>query len=94
MLGRLGLELHPQKTRVGDAKDGFDFLGVHIRLCRVRKPKAKLKYNARIWPSNVKTGSCILHPLVDKDAQQAPRPAARCRAVASLPARQRAAGRA
>jgi hypothetical protein len=51
MLGRLGLELHPQKTRIVDAKDGFDFLGVHIRLCRVRKPKAKLKRSARIWPS-------------------------------------------
>jgi group II intron reverse transcriptase/maturase len=51
MLGRLGLELHPQKTRVVEAKDGFDFLGVHIRMCRVRKPKAKRKYSARIWPS-------------------------------------------
>ncbi len=52
MLGRLGLELHPEKTRVRDAKEGFDFLGVHLRLCRVRKPKAKLKYSCRIWPSS------------------------------------------
>jgi group II intron reverse transcriptase/maturase len=52
MLGRLGLELHPEKTRVRDAKEGFDFLGVHLRLCRVRKPKSKLKYSCRIWPSN------------------------------------------
>jgi group II intron reverse transcriptase/maturase len=52
MLGRLGLELHPEKTRVTKAKDGFDFLGVHLRLCRVRKPKAKLKYSCRIWPSD------------------------------------------
>lgn len=51
MLGRLGLELHPEKTRVTKAKDGFDFLGVRLRLCRVRKPKAKLKYSCRIWPS-------------------------------------------
>ena len=51
MLGRLGLELHPEKTRVTKAKDGFDFLGVHLRLCRVRKPKAKLKHSCRIWPS-------------------------------------------
>lgn len=51
MLGRLGLELHPEKTRVTKAKDGFDFLGVHLRLCRVRKPKATLKYSCRIWPS-------------------------------------------
>jgi group II intron reverse transcriptase/maturase len=55
MLGRLGLELHPQKTRVVDAKDGFDFLGVHVRLCRVRKPKAKLKHSARVWPSKAST---------------------------------------
>jgi group II intron reverse transcriptase/maturase len=52
MLGRLGLELHPEKTRVTKARDGFDFLGVHLRLCRVRKPKAKLKYSCRIWPSD------------------------------------------
>ena len=51
MLGRLGLELHPEKTRVTRAKDGFDFLGVHLRLCRVRKPKAKRKHSCRIWPS-------------------------------------------
>jgi len=55
MLGRLGLELHPQKTCVVEAKDGFDFLGVHIRLCRVRKPKAKLKHSARVWPSKAST---------------------------------------
>ena len=52
MLGRLGLELHPEKTRITKAKDGFDFLGVHLRLCKVRKPKAKLKYSCRIWPSD------------------------------------------
>jgi len=52
MLGRLGLELHPEKTRVTKAKEGFDFLGVHLRLCRVRKPKAKLKCSCRIWPSD------------------------------------------
>ena len=52
MLGRLGLELHPEKTRVRKAKEGFDFLGVHLRLCRVRKPMAKLKYSCQIWPSD------------------------------------------
>jgi len=41
MLDRLGLELHPEKTRVTKAKEGFE-----------RKPKAKLKYSCRIWPSN------------------------------------------
>jgi len=52
MLGRLGLDLHPEKTHVRKAADGFDFLGVHLRLCRVRKPKAKLNYSCRIWPSD------------------------------------------
>ena len=32
MLGRLGLKLHPDKTSVVKAKDGFDFLGVHFPL--------------------------------------------------------------
>jgi RNA-directed DNA polymerase len=52
MMDRLGLELHPEKTRVTEARKGFDFLGVHLRLCRVRKPKAKLKYSCRIWASD------------------------------------------
>ena len=52
MIGRLGLLLHPRKTRAVKAEDGFDFLGVHFRLCEVRKPKAKLKRSCRNWPSN------------------------------------------
>lgn len=51
MLGRLGLKLHPEKTRVVRAEDGFDFLGVHFKLCAVRKPKSKLKRSCRVWPS-------------------------------------------
>jgi group II intron reverse transcriptase/maturase len=61
MLGRLGLDLHPEKTRVTNAKDGFDFLGDHLRLCRVRKPKAKLKHSCRIWPSD-----CSMHRIRQK----------------------------
>jgi len=52
MMGRLGLELHPEKTRVMHAAKGFDFLGVHVRLCRVRKPDAKLRHSCRVWPSD------------------------------------------
>ncbi len=52
MLGRLGLKLHPDKTRVVKAKDGFDFLGVHFRLCPVRNKKSKLKKNCAVWPSD------------------------------------------
>jgi RNA-directed DNA polymerase len=52
MLERLGLKLHPEKTRVTSARKGFDFLGVHFRLCRVRKKRAKLKESCRVWPSD------------------------------------------
>jgi group II intron reverse transcriptase/maturase len=51
MLARLGLMIHPGKTRVVRAEDGFDFLGVHFRLRPVRKQKAKLKFSCRVWPS-------------------------------------------
>ena len=52
MLGRLGLKLHPDKTRVAMAKNGFDFLGIHFRLCPVRKKKSKLKKRCTLWPSD------------------------------------------
>ena len=52
MLGRLGLKLHPDKTRVVRAEEGFDFLGVHFRLCPVRRKKAKLKHFCAVWPSD------------------------------------------
>jgi len=51
MLKRLGLKLHEGKTKIVHAKDGFDFLGIHLRLCRVHKQNAKLKYSCRIWPA-------------------------------------------
>ena len=56
MLGRLGLKLHPDKTRVVKAKDGFDFLGVHFRLCPVRKKNSKLKKYCAVWPSDRSIG--------------------------------------
>ena len=56
MLGRLGLKLHPDKTRVVKAKDGFDFLGVHFRLCPVRKKNSKLKQYCAVWPSDRSIG--------------------------------------
>ncbi len=60
-LGRLGLKLHPDKTHVVKAKDGFDFLGVHFRLCPVRKKNAKLKHFCALWPSE---RSLPLTPMV------------------------------
>lgn len=51
-LAKLGLKLHPEKTRIVHAKDGFDFLGVHFRLRPVRKHGSRLKYSCRRWPSD------------------------------------------
>jgi group II intron reverse transcriptase/maturase len=52
MLGRLGLELHTDKTRIADARRGFDFLGVHFRLCPVSRRGSRLKESCRLWPSD------------------------------------------
>jgi group II intron reverse transcriptase/maturase len=52
MMARLGLELHPDKTRVVRADEGFDFLGVHFRRRPVRKPNAKLAHTCHTWPSD------------------------------------------
>ena len=52
MLGRLGLKLHPGKTRVVRAEDGFDFLGIHFRLSPVRRKNAELKMYCALWPSD------------------------------------------
>jgi group II intron reverse transcriptase/maturase len=52
MLGRLGLELHPEKTRIVSADEGFDFLGIHLRRTPTKSPKAKMKHVTRLWPSD------------------------------------------
>ncbi len=52
MLARLKLELSEEKTRLVKADEGFDFLGVHFRLCRVTTPGKKLKRVCRLWPSD------------------------------------------
>jgi group II intron reverse transcriptase/maturase len=57
ILERLGLELHPQKTRrvnLYDGKEGFDFLGCHLhqRLSgRLWEQKRKRLYFLQRWPS-------------------------------------------
>jgi RNA-directed DNA polymerase len=52
MLARLRLELSEEKTRVVKAEDGFDFLGVHFKLCAVTTPGKKLQQVCRLWPSD------------------------------------------
>lgn len=57
ILARLGLELHPEKTRrveLYDGKEGFDFLGCHLhkRLSgRLLEKKGKRLYFLQRWPS-------------------------------------------
>lgn len=52
MLGRLKLELSEEKTRVVKAEEGFDFLGVHFKLCPITSPGKKLEQVCRVWPSD------------------------------------------
>jgi hypothetical protein len=52
ILARLGLRLHPTKTRavfVGDGQQGFDFLGFHCRKVASRRYRGR-RYLLR-WPS-------------------------------------------
>ncbi len=57
ILGRLGLELHPDKTRrveLYDGKQGFDFLGCHLhkRLSgKLWEERGKRLYFLQRWPS-------------------------------------------
>jgi RNA-directed DNA polymerase len=57
LLGDLGLELHPDKTRVVDlreGKEGFDFLGCHLRARmsgRLWEQKRIVRYYLHRWPS-------------------------------------------
>jgi len=57
ILGRLGLELHPEKTRrveLYDGKEGFDFLGCYLRKRlsgTLLEKKGKRLYFLQRWPS-------------------------------------------
>jgi RNA-directed DNA polymerase len=57
LLGDLGLELHPDKTRVVDlreGKEGFDFLGFHLRARmsgRLWEQRRIIRYYLHRWPS-------------------------------------------
>jgi RNA-directed DNA polymerase len=45
ILGELGVQLHPQKTRIGHVKSGFEFLGYKIKRGRqpLRLPSNKIR---------------------------------------------------
>ena len=57
LLGTLGLELHPDKTRVVDlreGREGFDFLGCHFRARmsgKVWEKTHRVVYYLHRWPS-------------------------------------------
>ncbi len=57
ILGDLGLELHPDKTRVVDlreGREGFDFLGCHLHARmsgRMWEQYGKVRYHLHRWPS-------------------------------------------
>jgi RNA-directed DNA polymerase len=57
LLGELGLELHPDKTRVVDlreGREGFDFLGFHFRARmsgRLWEQQRIIRYYLHRWPS-------------------------------------------
>ncbi len=57
LLGGLGLDLHPDKTRVVDlrqGREGFDFLGCHFRARmsgRLWEQKRIVRYYLHRWPS-------------------------------------------
>ena len=57
ILGSLGLELHPDKTRLLDlveGREGFDFLGCHFRARmsgRLWEQKRMVRYYLHRWPS-------------------------------------------
>lgn len=52
MLARLGLKMHPEKTRVTDARDGFDFLSVHFRVTPQQTGKSQSRDTCKLWPSD------------------------------------------
>jgi RNA-directed DNA polymerase len=57
LLGELGLELHPDKTRVVDlreGREGFDFLGCHLHARmsgRLWEQRGIIRYYLHRWPS-------------------------------------------
>ena len=57
ILGELGLELHPEKTRrveLTEGKEGFDFLGCHLRKRmsgRLWEKYGRRRYYLQRWPS-------------------------------------------
>lgn len=50
-LGKLGLQLHPEKTRVVEDREGFDFLGFHHQRVLLRRQGGGESRGVMRWPS-------------------------------------------
>ena len=78
-LGRLELDLHPEKTRkveLADGKEGFDFLGCHLHARmsgRLLELKGIGRYYLQRWPSarSMKRVRTRIHELTDRRRQGA-----------------------
>jgi RNA-directed DNA polymerase len=57
-LGRLGLRLHPEKTRVVEDREGFDFLGFYHRRVPLRRQRQRESYGVLRWPSRKAQQRC------------------------------------
>jgi RNA-directed DNA polymerase len=74
LLGELGLELHPDKTRVVDLREGvegFDFLGCHLRARmsgRLWEQRGIVRYYLHRWPSarSMKRARARVKDLTDR----------------------------
>ena len=74
LLGDLGLELHPDKTRVVDlreGREGFDFLGCHLHARmsgRLWESKRVIRYYLHRWPSqrSMKRARARIRDLTDR----------------------------
>jgi RNA-directed DNA polymerase len=74
LLGEIGLDLHPDKTKVVDlreGREGFDFLGCHFRARmsgRIWERSGKVRYYLHRWPSGraMKRVRQKVHDLTDR----------------------------
>lgn len=82
ILGDLGLELHPDKTRVVDlrgGKEGFDFLGCHFHARmsgRIWEDRGIVRYYLHRWPSarSMKRARLRVKALTDRRRVGTPLP--------------------
>jgi RNA-directed DNA polymerase len=74
LLGGIGLDLHPDKTRVVDlrqGREGFDFLGCHVRARmsgRLWEQQRIVRYYLHRWPSqrSMKRARARIRELTDR----------------------------